>query len=351
MKLYRYRPIGSLLYKELLYNELYPADFKELNDPIDLNAEINFQPRSTDEVYGLLHYLCLLSVRITERIEWLKLLTNENDVAKSVESFEGILRSQEVRSVAGLRKALSDIYASEPGAFPYLEVSGQIADLLGNEIGQVTQNSRAVCFTQRKDNSLMWSHYGGGHNGICLEFSLKKTANNTCEIPLQYIVRNPDHKNKIDSPISYKEEIKKVIYGTRPVINFHDFLPVVSNLTDIDVIEISKDRWRSYASYIADLYLQKGLHWKYEAEWRLIEVRFRKDISNEGKLLYYDPRTISSLYFGSRVVQSDVDRIIYLFRKQKSLKTEFYREAFNFRGEIVFVPVEIDEDKCVEYKE
>jgi hypothetical protein len=351
LKLYRYRPIGSLLYKELLYDELYPADFKELNDPIDLNAEINFQPRSTDDAYGLLNYLCILSFQITNKIEHLSLITNKNDVVRSVESFEGILRSQDVRSVAGLRKTLSDIYAREPWVFPFLEVSDQIADLLENEIGQITQNSRAVCFSQRKDNLLMWSHYGGGHNGICLEFSLKKTACNTCEILLQYILKNPDHQNKIYFPISYKEKIKKVIYGTRPVINFHDLLPVVCNLTDIDVIEISKDQWRSYANNISDLYLQKGLHWKYEAEWRLIEVRFRKDISNEGKLLYYDPRTISSLYFGSRVVQCDVDRIIYLFRKQKGLKTEFYRESFNFRGEIVFVPVAIDEDKCVEYKE
>jgi hypothetical protein len=27
------------------------------------------------------------------------------------------------------------------------------------------------CFSERRDNLLMWSHYGGSHKGFCLEFS------------------------------------------------------------------------------------------------------------------------------------------------------------------------------------
>ncbi len=42
MKLYRYRPLNGFLFKELLYQEIYHASPHELNDPLDLNTQVNF---------------------------------------------------------------------------------------------------------------------------------------------------------------------------------------------------------------------------------------------------------------------------------------------------------------------
>ena len=41
-KLYRYRPLTEVLFKELLYSEIHLASPEELNDPLDLNGQLNF---------------------------------------------------------------------------------------------------------------------------------------------------------------------------------------------------------------------------------------------------------------------------------------------------------------------
>ena len=56
MKLYRYRPATELVFKELRYSELY-ASRDDLNDPLDLNAQLNFFQRTSDETRALARFL------------------------------------------------------------------------------------------------------------------------------------------------------------------------------------------------------------------------------------------------------------------------------------------------------
>lgn len=54
IKLYKYRPLNELLFKELYYQELYFASYSELNDPLDLSARIDFTPADIQQIENLL---------------------------------------------------------------------------------------------------------------------------------------------------------------------------------------------------------------------------------------------------------------------------------------------------------
>src|SRR5450432_2352283 len=60
MKLYRYRPISEFLFKELKYQELYHANYSELNDPLDMNTLLDFRVKDKNEIAGLTNYLIFL---------------------------------------------------------------------------------------------------------------------------------------------------------------------------------------------------------------------------------------------------------------------------------------------------
>jgi len=89
-----------------------------------------------------------------------------------------------------------------------LQVFEQIKDELGTELAQQPNNNMGIikglmhqyktnerfrdymmkslrqkasysvcCFTEKEDDILMWSHYGGNHSGICLMYNLEEIPN------------------------------------------------------------------------------------------------------------------------------------------------------------------------------
>src|SRR6185436_7161491 len=80
MKLYRYRPPTELVFKELRYSELYLAPPIELNDPLDLNGQLNFFPSTSEEIEGLVQFLqrqAFVAHGIENGCRMLKLMTVE----------------------------------------------------------------------------------------------------------------------------------------------------------------------------------------------------------------------------------------------------------------------------------
>jgi hypothetical protein len=53
-----------------------------------------------------------------------------------------------------------------------------------------------ACFSERNDNLLMWSHYGGQYKGLCLEFRTEHEPFNKL-FPVKYVERMP--QIRIDS--------------------------------------------------------------------------------------------------------------------------------------------------------
>ena len=74
MKLFRYRPLSEFLFKELLYNELYLASPTELNDPCDLNGQLNFFAEGETEIKALVRFLFKQALVSHGQIELLKKL-------------------------------------------------------------------------------------------------------------------------------------------------------------------------------------------------------------------------------------------------------------------------------------
>ena len=114
---------------------------------------------------------------------------------------------------------------------------------------------RACCFSDRKESLLMWGHYAGNHEGVCLNFK-SLSIGDYYLLPLASDDALPFHK-----------------------IDYKDVKPRSVNLMNRDKEETKR--------IITDFYLTKFADWQYEHEYRLLAtisdrggkstVNFRKD--------------------------------------------------------------------------
>jgi hypothetical protein len=111
-----------------------------------------------------------------------------------------------------------------------------------------------TCFSERNDDLLMWSHYGGRYKGFCLEFD-------TASEPFQKI-----------SPVRY-----------------------VSGLPPLSIADILLDR---DFHPVRELFCTKADAWKYEREWRALH-------KSAGTQFGYPSSALKGVYFGPDIdVQS-----------------------------------------------
>jgi hypothetical protein len=129
------------------------------------------------------------------------------------------------------------------------------------------------CFSERNDDLLMWSHYGGRYKGFCLEF------------------------RKQYEPFS---KLFKVTYvDTMPKLQI---LPFV---VDQNAIEL-----------IRSLYCTKSRDWAYEREWRGLHA-------SAGTLFGYDALALKAVYFGPDI-EPLAREIICLILGGQNLQVEFW---------------------------
>lgn len=122
------------------------------------------------------------------------------------------------------------------------------------------------CFSEKKDNLLMWSHYGDGGKGFGLEFS---TSDDTFQ------------------------KIRKVCYSDKiPEIN------IVTMLCDGDPDEL-----------IDNLYCTKSIDWSYEQEWRAIH-------NEVGTEYGYPPSALTGVYFGPDMQNAAIEIIALILAGQ-----------------------------------
>lgn len=145
-----------------------------------------------------------------------------------------------------------------------------------------------TCFSERPDVTLLWSHYGGAHRGVCLEFDTS-------------------------SPLLSK--LHKVHYtDTVPKVN-----PVSEFLGD--------------TNWIIDLLLMKASCWSYEEEWRAIH-------EEAGKEYCYGVEALTGVYCGAQLSNADKDLVCHLLhgspthiyemrRSPSSLKLEAYKVSYS----------------------
>lgn len=169
---------------------------------------------------------------------------------------------------------MNDIYEGLPSA---------VSQLPNRKLQELGDLAMMTCMAERNDNMLMWSHYADKHNGICIEYDLKRLKNDPFKIldhlfPIVYSQRRMI-KRDIDSLISSNYALKKAI----------------SEKYEYDGDESLDD--------ILPLFLTKGKDWEYENEWRIIYTKKQMyDIDAyklyEGNLKF---ECISAIYLGYRI--------------------------------------------------
>lgn len=187
LAVYKYRsmatPIDTERTLDILDNQrLYCAAPGSFNDPYECH--------------------CLLEFDAPEDIK------NNRAIEQLRHEFPGLTHEEHVRMAPAKWR---DLEARKRGAFR----------------NHLQRSAGVVSFGGRPDIPLMWSHYAGSHDGICLEF-----------------------RASTESHVDLFGQILQVRYvSAPPVINFYSTSP--------------QERLHAYV-------LTKAKHWEYEEEWRYV---------------------------------------------------------------------------------
>lgn len=145
--------------------------------------------------------------------------------------------------------------------------------------GSCLYNVGCCCFSESNDHILMWSHYGSGHRGFCLEFD-------TNFIP-------------------FRKNLFKVKYS--------------KDYPKWKVASIAANASDEFKGEDIEHLLHKYETWKYEREWRIFH--------NEAKKLFgYDVRALKSVYFGLAASLTDIE-IVCLILLGQNPDVKFYRAS------------------------
>jgi hypothetical protein len=165
----------------------------------------------------------------------------------------------------------------------------QLAEMLIRQTSQVVQltidnflsTKGVTCFSESNESLLMWSHYAGRGQGICLEFD-------TSFSPFEKVL-------KVDYPAE-----APAIDLTQPLLD--------GNFDQVD-----------------RLYCTKSIHWSYEREWRGIHA-----VANTS--FTYDAKCLRAVYFGTEVERDLIDIICLILQGQNEYVRFFQasRKEFSY---------------------
>lgn len=152
--------------------------------------------------------------------------------------------------------------------------------------------SSVVCFSEKIDSILMWSHYSYNHTGFALGYDLKHLL-------------FPNDKNVGLFPVVYSEKR----------YNAEEFLLYLfGSLMQIPVKEADK------MSSIK-LLLYKSKEWQYEREWRIIKCGASNLFEGHSEPITLKP---NSIYYGCQISQENYQRI-HEIALRKSLEEHFMK--------------------------
>ena len=217
-KLYRYTSIRDHTERIFLNRELYFSEPAAFNDPFD--CRVNYSTECTEPTF--------------------------RELAGSKDSW--------------LARVIRTLY-------PKLAFQHAVSRAYENRDALVGENARNAldahiaktgisCFTELKDNILMWSHYAAQHKGICLEFSTEK------------------------SPL---------FEGVRPIIYTKDCPVYECYSNDLSIIA-------------QRALFRKATDWAYEKEWRLLwrQAKVSRVLT---------PGTLSAVILGARISETHAAQV------------------------------------------
>lgn len=151
------------------------------------------------------------------------------------------------------------------------------------------------CFSEKKDDLLMWSHYGSKYKGFCLEFSTE-----------------------------FEPFLKM------RAVRYTEIMPKIDTINAM----LNDD-----FGGILDLFYTKSKSWSYEKEWRIIH-------HHADTLFTYPANALKSIYFGPDIDQQSLEIICLIISGQNS-RVKFWRGS---RSQERFA-VEFEEFSYVSFNE
>lgn len=124
-----------------------------------------------------------------------------------------------------------------------------------------------TCFSECKDNDILWSYYSDASKGICMEFDFSS--------------ENPE----------FQKAIRKVKYCNNFIINTNE---------DLDILPF-----------------RKKVMYEKEQEWRIVTTE-------SGKRLQFNKSSLRSIYIGIRCRQNDIMQIMNL-TEENAYEVKFYK--------------------------
>lgn len=152
----------------------------------------------------------------------------------------------------------------------------------------ITDQFRITCLSERMDSPLMWSHYANKHYGFCLEYDFTHTM----------IKRYPDliQAQLMLFPVNYSNK--------RPLISKALF----DSETKLSYLK-NKQLPPKIINNIIHGLLFKSEDWKYEKEWRILQLK-------DNKFTMKLP-TARKVFLGANMEESAKRRVIEIAQKKK----------------------------------
>jgi hypothetical protein len=242
----------------LLHNgELYFATARELNDPFESSPHMRFPSTSPVE----------LTKSVLDTFNRNAQMFGLN--GEQIQAYSKVL-SEEIRSG---------------------EFLPRMTDLWCKTRESIRSNNPMCCFSAKKDSTLMWSYYSGGHTGICVHFDGTK------------------------SPIN----------GAQSVVYSKEY-PVLPFSVDADNLDI----------WLTRTLLTKSFVWNHEHEYRLINMLMTsppdkpKHILDDvfkwktSQLAIIDPKFIVGVTVGASMQDTEIENILSICH-DRSIKIPVYQ--------------------------
>lgn len=333
---YRYRSPGILSIKEILYNEIYLASDKELNDPIDMLPNFVFESGNRNIWYNIF-----------------KALDAPNFIAELSANYYEALCPIEYNEVISNAKhhheELASIIIKKHKLTPDDNLGLIVQAILSNFIENIKlykpSSGYSASFSEVGNSMLMWSHYTSSHQGFCLVF---RPINNEIQQCPKNLKKNMTVGDNNEHSISLKPAFKleKVSYDGSSHLNAFYLFP--ESITGIDLskdnqIEIYWDKRREQM-------LSKNSYWDYEHERRIFlfspqhYIAKQRHIKRIDQIIHYNSEQLVGVIFGARMRDEDKAMIKDIVKRKIDLtyNTAFHDEKKTYLFDFLFQQAVID---------
>ncbi|EHJ00579.1 hypothetical protein CDLVIII_4042 [Clostridium sp. DL-VIII] len=263
--LYRYRKFNEWSLKNLIEEQerqSYPIEF---NDPFDASLKINYEEVSKElflkrNMKNIINELEKSGVDIEDKDLKTINLSDQPiyDFVKLISKFDSNLNGKEDE----FAKILSEqTLNSIKEMFSKLRTSFQNGYLI-------------VCFSELKDEVLMWSHYAENHTGFCIEYNFQELGLFNAQ-------------SRMLNPVIYTDELFDATqYILQPLIlenhNFNNLFGIYSTIS-------------------------KSTKWSYEKEWRTV-FPLGPGASEEDRFIKV-PKP-KALYVGAKSTEDNIRKLM-----------------------------------------